>query len=106
MGVSEIELGDGIHIAFEDEIDSQGEERLSSKSYEALKKSFPEALEAVEQAATLILKTSKEKLKPSVIEVELGIKLSAEFGAVIAKSTGEAHFSIKLQWNGADADGD
>jgi hypothetical protein len=36
--------------------------------------------------------------KPSQVEVNFGIKLEAETGAIIAKAGGEATFGIKLTW--------
>jgi hypothetical protein len=35
---------------------------------------------------------------PTEIELELGVKLSAEVGFFVAKSTGEASLGIKLTW--------
>jgi hypothetical protein len=38
-------------------------------------------------------------LRPDGIEVEFGVKLNAEAGAVIAKSAVEGHFTVKLSWD-------
>jgi hypothetical protein len=35
---------------------------------------------------------------PDEIEVEFGVKVNAEAGAVVAKAAGEANFTIKLRW--------
>lgn len=35
---------------------------------------------------------------PSSIEVELGLKLTAKAGFVIAESSGEANFKVALKW--------
>ena len=35
---------------------------------------------------------------PDSIEVELGLKLTAKAGFVIAESTGEANFKVTLKW--------
>jgi hypothetical protein len=35
---------------------------------------------------------------PDSIEIELGLKLSAEAGVVIAKSTSDCHFLVKVAW--------
>jgi hypothetical protein len=37
--------------------------------------------------------------KPNNVEIEFGIKLDAEFGAVVAKVTAEAAMKIKMSWN-------
>jgi hypothetical protein len=39
------------------------------------------------------------EVQPSQIEVNFGIKLVAETGAIIAKASGEAAFNIKLIWD-------
>src|SRR5262249_54881460 len=35
---------------------------------------------------------------PDAVEVELGLKLTAKAGFVIAESTGEANFKVTLKW--------
>ena len=36
---------------------------------------------------------------PSVIEIEFGVVLSAELGAVVARTAGEANFRVTLRWD-------
>ncbi len=36
--------------------------------------------------------------KPSQVEIDFGIKLVAETGAIIAKAGGESTFNVKLSW--------
>jgi hypothetical protein len=43
-------------------------------------------------------------LNPDSVEVEFGLKLNAEAGAVIAKTSIEGHFQIRLTWNGPAAE--
>ncbi|MFE2032629.1 CU044_2847 family protein [Streptomyces scopuliridis] len=38
-------------------------------------------------------------LKPDGVELEFGVKLMAEAGAVIAKTSAEGHMTVKLSWN-------
>jgi hypothetical protein len=35
---------------------------------------------------------------PEEIEIEFGIQLSAELGAIIARAAGEANFNVRLTW--------
>ena len=35
---------------------------------------------------------------PDEIDIEFGVKLSADFGAIIARTGGEANFQISLRW--------
>jgi hypothetical protein len=39
-------------------------------------------------------------LAPDTKEVEFGIKLTAEAGALISKVAGEGHFTVRLAWSG------
>ncbi|MEU8006203.1 CU044_2847 family protein [Catellatospora sp. NPDC049111] len=39
-------------------------------------------------------------MAPTSHEIEFGLKLSGEVGAVVAKSTAECHFVVRLHWNG------
>ncbi|WP_028065045.1 CU044_2847 family protein [Solirubrobacter soli] len=55
------------------------------------------ALAAVTPAARRVLDAVKE-IAPSSTEVEFGIKLTAEAGAILAKASGEAHFTVKMSW--------
>jgi len=61
---------------------------------------FEDALDKVKPAATIII----DKLKnlsspPDQIQVEFGLKMNAEAGAVIASTGVEANYKINLTWN-------
>lgn len=36
---------------------------------------------------------------PDEVELEFGIQLTAEFGAVVAKAAGEANFHVRMRWS-------
>ncbi|MQY03792.1 CU044_2847 family protein [Actinomadura macrotermitis] len=58
-----------------------------------------EALGNVRGAAEAALRSLRDgKLNPDGIELEFGVKLNAAAGAVIAKTSAEAHFKVKLTW--------
>ncbi|WP_304364726.1 CU044_2847 family protein, partial [Streptomyces viridosporus] len=38
-------------------------------------------------------------LKPDTVELEFGVKLTAEAGAIIAKGSAEGHLVVKLSWS-------
>lgn len=61
-----------------------------------------ESLELLLPAAASVLEGVKG-LKPTKTEVEFGIKLSVEAGAILAKAGGEANFTVKLTWDTAEA---
>jgi Trypsin-co-occurring domain 1 len=62
-----------------------------------------ETLESVLGRMTPLIGTIVESVRragesPDVIEVEFGVKLSAEAGVVIARTAGEASFRLQLRW--------
>ncbi|MEU1629650.1 CU044_2847 family protein [Streptomyces sp. NPDC020096] len=67
-------------------------------------RTFDGALEGVHAAAESALRIFRDgRLKPDAVEIEFGVKLTAEAGAVIAKSAVEGHLVVKLSWSpGAD----
>jgi hypothetical protein len=58
----------------------------------------------VRAGAEAALRTFRDgSLNPDAVEVEFGMKLNAEAGAIIAKTSIEGHFHVKLIWNAAAA---
>jgi Trypsin-co-occurring domain 1 len=63
--------------------------------------------EKLDQAIDQVVKMGQDAIKkareatepPSAVEVELGLKLTAKTGFVIAESSGEAHFKVTLKWS-------
>ncbi len=65
---------------------------------------FEGALDKVRDAAEAMVSRLCSLTKPpDEMEVEFGVKLSAEAGAVIAKAATEANFTISLKWTKAPA---
>ena len=61
--------------------------------------SFDDALTHVRKAAAIALaKFSDMEIGPDAVEVEFGVKLNAEAGAVIARTGMEGHLKVKLTW--------
>ncbi|MFJ6694780.1 CU044_2847 family protein [Streptomyces sp. NPDC091272] len=71
-------------------------------------RSFDGALAGIRTAAESALRTFRGgALRPDGVELEFGVKLTGEAGAVIAKSSVEGHITVKLSWtSAADAVGD
>jgi hypothetical protein len=97
----EFPLEDGTTMLVEVEVPEQeGLERVSrgdiiERAHQTLEKS----LEKVRPAAQFIL----QKLRslhdaPDEIEVQFGINLSAESGAILAAAGVDANYSVKLKW--------
>jgi Trypsin-co-occurring domain 1 len=65
---------------------------------------FEAGLDRVRHAAEAILeKLSGLSKGPDHIRAEFGICLTAEAGMVVVKGSGDAHFTLELEWNRAPA---
>ncbi|MEU0431354.1 CU044_2847 family protein [Streptomyces sp. NPDC006290] len=63
-------------------------------------RTFEGALEGVRAAAQSALRVFRDgSLRPDSVEIEFGVKLTAEAGALIAKSAVEGHLVVKLSWS-------
>jgi hypothetical protein len=61
--------------------------------------SFQDGLGAVSAAAGVALRRLREMpSRPDSVEVEFGVRLTAEAGAVIAKTAIEGNFQVRLSW--------
>ncbi|MGW3073350.1 MULTISPECIES: CU044_2847 family protein [unclassified Kitasatospora] len=60
---------------------------------------FEHALQGIHSAAESALSVFRDgRLKPDSVEIEFGVKLTTEAGAVIAKSSLEGHLVVRLSW--------
>jgi hypothetical protein len=60
---------------------------------------FTAAISRARRAAEVTMEQFKSMLTgPEEIEIELGIRLSAESGAVLAKAATEGHIQLRLTW--------
>jgi hypothetical protein len=65
---------------------------------------FEDALRNVRNAAESALRIFRDEvLKPDSVDIELGVKLNAAAGAVIARCAAEAHLVVRLHWDAANA---
>jgi Trypsin-co-occurring domain 1 len=65
---------------------------------------FEDALVNVRNAAQSALRTLRDGvLDPDEVEIEFGVKLNAEAGAVLAKTATEGHLAVRLTWSRAAA---
>ena len=63
-------------------------------------RSFEGALEKIKFVAeAIITELHSLSYKPDKAEVEFGVKLSADAGAIIASTGAEANFKVTLTWN-------
>ncbi|MEU8029251.1 CU044_2847 family protein [Streptomyces sp. NPDC049099] len=62
-------------------------------------RTFEAALDGVRSAAHSALRVFRDgALSPDAVELEFGVKLSAEAGAVIAKGAAEGQLVVRLKW--------
>jgi hypothetical protein len=90
---------DGSSVIVEVDDDSPGVEQISrdergvAEAAERIEAAFGAARPAIRSLASML-----KQLAPDEHEVEFGLKLTAEAGAIVAKTAGEAHFKVKLHW--------
>lgn len=97
----EFETADGAVVSVESAEERSGS-RLVSRGDGTVQatRTFEGALEGVRAAADSALRVFRDgTLRPDGIEIEFGVKLSAETGAIIAKGTAEGHLVVKLSWS-------
>lgn len=62
------------------------------------------ALTGVRRAAAQVLDAVRSiSVPPDNCEIQFGVKLSGSLGAIIAKASTEANFTIKLTWKAKDS---
>ncbi|WP_329262367.1 hypothetical protein OG223_45265 [Streptomyces sp. NBC_01478] len=96
---------DGASLIVEVEDDDTGLELISRDPTGVVQagRRLEDALAAVRPALRSVV-DSVRTLAPDEYEVEFGMKLNAESGVVIAKSSIEGHFNVKIRWCRADRD--
>lgn len=68
------------------------------------KKLLEETLASMRDAASSALGTFRGGVHPpETVEVEFGVKLTAQTGAVVAKTAAEGHFLVRLRWTSPQA---
>lgn len=66
--------------------------------------SFQSALSQVKSAAETVVDKLRSLAAPAdEVTLEFGVKLSAETGAVIAKASTDAHFTVTLKWANSES---
>lgn len=97
----EFETADGAVVSVE-AVEERSGSRLVSRGDGTVQAAhtFERALDGVRAATSSALRVFRDgPLRPDGIEIEFGVKLSAETGAIIAKGTAEGHLVVKLTWS-------
>ncbi len=77
---------------------------LGSQAMGKATQTLQEALAQVVPAATALLDKLRE-VRPSEVSLSFGIKLTAQAGAVVTKTSGECNFAVTLCWRQASDEG-
>jgi hypothetical protein len=107
-GLVEFKTEDGALIVVEGVEDESGSRLVSRGDDGAVQatRTFEGSLEGVRAAAESALRVFRDgSLRPDSVEIEFGVKLTAEAGALIAKSAVEGHLVVKLAWSPGQSDG-
>lgn len=67
------------------------------EAVQELPRTLQECLEPVSRTARAVLEAIRQA-GPDGVEVEFGVTLSAQAGAVISKGGAEGHLTVHLQW--------
>jgi hypothetical protein len=101
------EVGDGSSVLVEVDDDAYGVEPVARTPNEVLDtgQRLESALASVRKAAQVTLDTLT-RLSPETVEVEFGIKLAGEAGGLIARTSAEGHFTVRLSWSPSGKSGE
>jgi hypothetical protein len=106
-GLTEFRTEDGAVVVVEAVDDESGARPVSRGDGPArAARTFEGALGGVRAAAESALRVFRDgSLRPDSVELEFGVKLSAEAGAVINKGSAEGHLVVKLSWSPGRSEG-
>ncbi|GHJ47139.1 hypothetical protein Cs7R123_44810 [Catellatospora sp. TT07R-123] len=92
---------EGAELVVEVDDDAPGLERISRDSHGVAQatRDLEAALAQVQPSLRRVVAMVRS-LSPDSHEVEFGLKLNAEAGAVIAKTSIEGHFVVRMTWEG------
>ncbi|GGQ19485.1 MULTISPECIES: CU044_2847 family protein [Streptomyces] len=99
-GLMEFTTDDGAVVVVEGVEDESGARLVAREDGPArAARTFEGALDGVRAAAASALRVFRDgSLRPDSVELEFGVKLTAESGAVIAKGAAEGHLVVRLSW--------
>jgi hypothetical protein len=93
-------LADGSSVLVEVDEESLGIRRVGRTSDGVIEagRQLTDALGTVSDAARASFEVLRQ-LNPDRLELDFGVKLSGEAGALIAKTAAEGHFTVKVTWS-------
>ncbi|MFD4632007.1 CU044_2847 family protein [Streptomyces sp. NPDC058284] len=99
-GLVEFTTEDGARVVVADVDDGSGSRLVSRGDEPALAaRTFEASLDGARAAAASALRVFRDgSLRPDSVEIEFGVRMSAEAGAVIVKGQAEGHLVVRLTW--------
>lgn len=98
-------LSDGSEVTVEVDSDDDGGVGRAGRAGAAVERatmSYNEAMAAVRRAAEATVEQFRDlAVRPDTVELEFGVRLTAEAGAVIARTEAEAQLTVRLGWSAA-----
>ena len=100
-GLVEFKMNDGSVVAVQATEEGRGSRPVArGDGTVQAAHTFEGALDGVRAAAEAALRVFRGgTLQPDGVEIEFGVRMSAEAGAFIAKGTAEGHLVVKLTWS-------
>lgn len=74
---------------------------VSKKGLTSLPDAFEKVIDTIDSLSTALVNKIKKfdrDIAPDEFEIQFGVKLSAEAGAVVAKTAGESQISVKMTY--------
>jgi Trypsin-co-occurring domain 1 len=92
-----LETGGTVTVELEEEpgVTQAGGKDVLRDTQESLEKALIGVRDA---AASALGQFQKMASRPDAVEITFGVKLDAQAGAVIAKTSIQGHFEVKLKW--------
>ena len=106
--IDKFRLADGTEIAIESDVPvGSGGPSAVGAGDESSPGEFSKALSRIRPTANELIATLRGLAqRPDEVEVEFGIKLGGQMGALIAKASTEANFIVKLKWASSSSEQD
>ncbi|MFD6888263.1 CU044_2847 family protein [Streptomyces sp. NPDC059957] len=98
-----LEGGGAILLEAAPELDGPVKAGRATDAVRDLPQTLQQALGPVSDMARAALEQLR-RIGPDEVEIEFGVDLSAQAGAVIAKSESAVHLKVKVLWNGKQHD--
>ncbi|MER7344277.1 CU044_2847 family protein [Streptomyces aurantiacus] len=100
-GLVQFTTEDGARVVVDDADDASGSRLVARDDGLAqAARTFESALDGARAAAESALRVFRGgSLEPDSVEIEFGVRMTAEAGAVLVKGSAEGHLLVRLSWS-------